>query len=203
MARTNMKSILVAILTLSACTTSPTSSLEVNTLAHSMQFFRGKIQRTSIDGKVPYGPAFDSVVRRNIDLTTGIIVECVFQEGKVFEATMTRSSEPLIFEATDSSKSFTGKILFENPSALAWSYDLQLIKPRAGQITGKLSEGNGARIDPSKGTMVITKFWNKQVRIHEEYTAISAEEYTTLVSNLPKPLVSEVSKLCGSAASVK
>ena len=46
-----------------------------------------------------------------------------------------------------------------------------------GKILGSLSDGNGARIDPKNGEMLITKIWNNQVRIREEYESVSREDY--------------------------
>ena len=105
------------------------------------------------------------------------VVECVLQEGKVFVTTMNRTSDPLVYTAEDLSGSFTGHLIYEDASLLAWSYDIQVTKPMSGQIKGDLGAGSGARINPQTGQMQIIKIWNNQVRIQEKYNAISQDEF--------------------------
>ena len=148
------------------------------TAAPAVRYFKGKIQRTSADGRIPYGPAFSSLARRAVDLKVGRISECVLQEGKVFVTTLTATATPLVYSASDASGSFTGTVTFEDATLSAWSYDLQVTKPTAGHLTGDLGNGGGARIDAKSGVMTITKFWDDKVRIHEEYQPISKAEYS-------------------------
>ena len=196
-----MSLISVAAFSLPACASTQSRGEEARTIDSAtniqIQFFKGSIQRGSLDGKILYGPAFDSIVRRQVDLIGGKIIECVFQEGKVFVSEMTRTAEPLIFAATDASGSFSGKLVFEDASALAWSYDIQVTKPSPGHITGSLADGNGARIQSNNCEMMITKIWNDQVRIHEEYTSITENEYNEFLNHLPaSSLPDDVVKFC-------
>jgi hypothetical protein len=198
----NFVSFIVMIaFSLPACASTPslaTGNRDIDSVVRlQIQFFKGNIQRSSVDGKTPYGPQFESVVRRQVDLNIGKIIECVFQEGKVFISEMTRTSDPLIFSATDTAGSFNGNLVFEDADALAWSYDIQVTKPSPGRITGSLADGNGARIQPNTGKMTITKIWNDQVRIQEEYSAITETEYSNFLSQLPSSsLSSDVVKTC-------
>lgn len=141
------------------------------------QHFSGTVQRTSADGHTPYGPPFSSLVKRTMSADSAQVTECVLQEGKVFVTELTRTAEPLVYTVTDSAGSFTGRLIFEDKSLMAWSYDIRVLKPQPGQILGGLRDGNGARIDARTGQMTITKIWNGQVRLREDYKAISREEY--------------------------
>jgi hypothetical protein len=120
-----------------------------------------------------------------LDFERGKITECVFQKGRLFLTEMNRTSEPLIFDAKELDKSFTGKLHFSDESLSSWSYDINMVEPK-GKITGALPE-NGAVIDSTSGNMTIRKIWNSQLLISENYTAISKVDYSFALKALSLP----------------
>lgn len=197
--RTSIVLLLISTLPMQACASTQDAS-ESRTIATAspaqVQFFVGKIQRGSLDRKTKYGPSFESVVRRTIDPKEGKILECVFQEGKVFITEMDRTNNPLVYNVNDLGGFSTGTLVMETEAAQAWSYDIDVLKPMTGKITGSLSERNGARILPD-GRMEITKIWNNQMLISESYSAVSENEYLTrLPSITPGPQADIVAKMC-------
>lgn len=158
----------------------------------SPQFYLGQIQRMSLSGQ-PYGPSFESLVRRIVDKENGKIFECVFQEGKVFVTEMSRTDKPLQYAVKDFGGYSSGFLNLEDESASAWSYNVDVLKPYNGKITGSLADGKGARIYPD-GRMEITKVWNNQMLIVEKYHSISGQEYQTKIESIL--LTDEVKKLC-------
>lgn len=157
------------------------------------QFFLGKIQRSSMSGQL-YGPAFESLVRRT---NTGAgIKECVFQEGKAFVTEMISTANPLVYTVSDSGGFSAGSLRYENEHLEAWSYDVDVLKPMKGKITGDLAEGRGGRIYPD-GKMRIVKAWNNQVLISESYESISESEYLSrLPSATPSDMVDLINQNC-------
>jgi hypothetical protein len=157
------------------------------------QFFLGKVQRSSMDQR-PFGPAFESLVRRTTNGTT--VKECVFQEGKAFISEMAVTNSFLVFSVSDLGNFTSGNLMYEDENLSAWSYDINVLKPSSGKITGSLSNGHGGRIFPD-GTMKIIKIWNNQVMITENYSSIEESEYLKrLPSVVPKEMAEVVISHC-------
>lgn len=187
---TQSVSAIILLFSLQACAAGPvhrSATLASNgfTAESQAKFFKGRIQRSSLDGKTLYGPSFESVVRRMIDPQSGRITECVFQDGKAFVTWMTPTTNPLVYTAQDAGESFTGYLIYGDSSLTTWSYDINVTKPVAGRITGRLADGNGAKINTETNQMQITKIWNDQMKIHEQYEALSENEYLTWFEQLP------------------
>ena len=197
--RTSIVLLLISTLPMQACasTRAASESRAIATASPTqVQFFVGQIQRGSLDGQNKYGPPFESVVRRAIDPKEGKILECVFQEGKAFITEMARTANPLVYKVNDMGGFSTGTLIMETEAAQAWSYDVDVLKPMIGKITGSLNEGNGARILPG-GRMEIRKIWNNQMLISESYSAITENEYLTrLPSITPGSQADLVAEMC-------
>jgi hypothetical protein len=74
-------------------------------------------------------------------------------------------------------------LTFNDESLSSWSYNIDVLSPNKGKITGELPE-RGAKIDEIVGTMVIRKIWDGQVLISETYNSISKEAYDVAVKDL-------------------
>lgn len=190
--KTKLSFTAILLLSLQACagysahwTATPASVGSLAAHEAQIQFFKGRIQRSSLDGKTLYGPSFESVVRRMTDPQSGRITECVFQGGKAFVTWMTPTAAPLVYTAADADNSFSGFLTYADSSLRAWSYDINVTKPVEGSITGRLAEGNGARINAEKNQMQITKIWNNEMKIREEYISFSENDYLTWFEQLP------------------
>lgn len=186
--------LIVPLLSLSGCASRPAASesREVSsTTSDQIQFFKGQIQRSSLDGRQKYGPSFESIVRRVVDQNKGRILECVFQDGKIFVTEMIRTRDPLVYSVHDLGGFSSGHLTMETATAQAWSYDVDVLKPMTGKISGSLAEGNGARIFPD-GRMEIRKTWNHQVLISEKYASISEEQYLNRLAEIAPSLRTDV-----------
>jgi hypothetical protein len=165
---------LLSLATLAACSrisTGPARSAEQKV---NPQFFSGVVQRSSLDGKQPYGPSFESTVTRAI-AADGVIVECAFQEGDVFVTKLSRTTVPLTYDVVVVGASVKGIITMETAQLLAWSYDIQITAPRPGKITGS------ARFIGSSG-LEIRKIWNGEMLIHEQYKTIPEDAFRDRVT---------------------
>lgn len=140
------------------------------------QYFIGKIQVGSLDGKTPYGPPYESVVRRVVNAADGMVEECVLQKGQLFYTLITRTKEPLVYLAVDSDGSFSGNLSFADSSLSSWSYSIQVIQPNKGSLTGNLPE-HGAKINFQTKTMSIRKIWDNKILISEEYDMTDLATY--------------------------
>lgn len=166
--------ILLGVTAIVSCTTAPRnmSSFENPQVQH----FTGKIQVSSLDGKTPYGPAYESTVRRTVNARDGIIEECVLQKGKLFYTLITRTKAPLVYSAIDSDGLFSGNLTYADHSLSSWSYDIQVYAPSKGRLSGSLPE-HGARIDSGSGKMDIKKIWDGKVLLTESYDMTDAASY--------------------------
>lgn len=170
--------IALGLVTLSASAFASADSTANNT---DVQYFAGKVQPSSLDGKTPYGPAVDSTVRRIVNRQDGIVIECVLQKGQMFYTTISRTSRPLVYSVRDSGDSFNGTLTFKDETLSAWSYDIQVTKPNQGHITGSLPD-HGATILPQEKKMLIKKLWDNRVLITEEYDSIAEADYLQQVT---------------------
>lgn len=183
-----IKAEFILVLFLAACKSFGTATVERgfdSTANFSTQFYIGKIQRSSLDEMQMYGPKFDSLVKRIVDKNNGKIQECVFQEGKAFLTILKRTTNPLEFEVQDTTKFTKGYLIFSDETLSSWSYNIEVVKPIVGKITGLLSEGNGAKIS-SDGKMEIRKIWDNKMLIHEIYNPISEAQYRDHLKDLPQ-----------------
>jgi hypothetical protein len=181
---------------LSACASTRNTRRTASADSAKSQFFLGKIQRSSVNGAQKYGPPFESLVRRTVDIQAGKIKECVFQENKAFITDMSKGENPLIFTVKDRGGFSEGDLIMEDETASAWSYDVKVLKPKSGKITGSLDTGYGARIFPD-GSMEIRKIWSDQVLIFEIYHSISESEYLDRLKTMaPAEMADLVAKEC-------
>jgi hypothetical protein len=164
----------VAVLILSSCASD--RKLQSASSAPEVQYFAGKIQVSSFDGKIPYGPPYDSTVRRIVNAQDGMIEECIIQKNRLFYTIISRTSVPLVYDAIDTDGSFSGKLTYTDPTLSSWSYDIQVVTPNKGTISGSLPD-YGAVIDPSNKKMKIKKIWEKTTLITESYDPTGAGYY--------------------------
>ena len=178
---------LLSLLILASCTSAPAVQSGYASRAMSgtltTQFFIGKIQRSSLDGSQKYGPQFDSLVKRTVDREHHKIQECVFQEGKAFVTQMTPTEVPLQFNVQDNGGFSKGFLIFKDDSLAAWSYNVDVVKPFVGKVTGSLADGNGAQIKDD-GKMEIKKIWNGNMLIHEIYSPATLGQYQDLLKTM-------------------
>lgn len=167
------------LLSFSACAFSNLKAGTTQSLKSGLeeQFFAGKIQTSSVNGVTPYGPPYDSLVHRIVDHKVSTIIECVYQQGRMFNTTMKRTSNPLAFSVHDSDDSFSGVLTFADETLSSWSYDINVLKPNQGKISGQLPD-YGAKIDLKEKTVLIKKIWNQQVLITERYQVIDQAMYS-------------------------
>jgi hypothetical protein len=144
--------------------------------APEVQYFAGKVQVSSADGKIPYGPPYESIVRRRVSALDGMVEECVLEKNKLFYTIITRTKEPLVFDAVDTDGTFSGKLIYSDTSLSAWSYDIQVVSPAKGTITGKLPE-YGAVIDEGSGTMNIKKIWTGKDKDGKDSSVLLTQHY--------------------------
>lgn len=149
------------LMMLVACATKPTPSPSAD------QFFKGKVQRTSMRGE-KYGPAFESFVRRTV--IDGQFTECVYQEGKAYTVTLAKTANPTVFDVTDKLGYSTGKMIYADERMHAWRYDIQVLRPNKGKITGTGSF-------KADGGITTKKMWNNELIILEDYKLITRDEY--------------------------
>jgi len=162
-----------------------------------MQYFKGRVERSTLVGQMLYEPAYPSVFRRAIHAKEGQIIECVFQKDQVSVVELNRGTNKRTYRAREWNGTFAGQIVYKTEALTSWSYYLEVLRPEPGKITGALANGNGARLDPKTGQLEITKIWNDQVRLHEVYMAIDAKEYKEFLELLPpEQLTPEVRRLC-------
>ena len=185
----------VSILFLAACASSRPAQgdriIQANVQVFEVQFYQGQIQRSSLNGAIMYGPKFESIVKRIVDKQHGKIQECVFQEGKAFLTILNKTEQPLQFEILDPAGFSKGKLIFSDETLTSWSYDIEVIKPIIGKISGQLSDGNGAKIF-SDGKMEIKKVWDNKMLIHEIYNQITEDQYRQYLKNITTAAISNV-----------
>lgn len=176
-----------------SATASATSAASATTAASasvpeaSVHYYKGKVTTTSPDGKTPYGPPTDTVVRRAVDPNAGTIVEDVVSAGSEYPTTMRRIGETSAFEASDGT-TFSGTLNFAGPEWQwdSWTYALAM-SDKSGTITGT------GRIE--NGTITTEKLFTPpngkpSARIVDSLAPSSAEEFEREKARLlalPKP----------------
>lgn len=132
-----------------------------------VEYYVGKIQRGSLTGQ-PYGPSVPSYVIRRVEDKR--VIECVWQEKQKFVVYLNQTDEPQIYSVGDTTGGLGGQIKYNNAEHRSWTYDIQVIKPHAGRVTGagELTAENG---------MKILKRWNEQMQISETYTRVKQDEF--------------------------
>lgn len=143
--------------------------------SRSVRYYSGQIEVTSMDGLKKFA-AYPSLVRRSVESERGRILECVFQQGKAFVTEMSKTKQPLVYNVRDLGGFSTGRLIMEDGMLNAWSYEIDVLKPQKGKITGNVKDHKGGRIYPD-GHMTIQKVWNEQSLISESYEMISEEAY--------------------------
>jgi hypothetical protein len=165
---------LIPLLFLAACVSS--RKTQSYSGPAEVQYFTGNIQVSSLDGKTPYGPPYESTVRRTVRAADGMIEECVLQKGKLFYTLITRTSQPLVFDAVDTDGAFSGKLTYADDSLTSWSYDIQVTSPNQGVLSGKLPD-YGAVINKANKKMSIKKIWEGKTLISENYDMTDRATY--------------------------
>lgn len=164
--------------------------------APESQFFSGSVQMGSADGTIPYGPSYTSLVHRIVDKKNDHITECVSQQGATYVTEIDSTLKPLVFSVRDTTGNFTGTVTYSDQTLSAWSYDISVLKPQPGRITGNLP-AMGGRIDAMTGKMSIKKLWNNSVLFSEGYEAVSESRYKAeLVNMVGQEKAAEVNRLC-------
>jgi hypothetical protein len=158
--------------------------------SETVQFFSGSVQVSSLDGKIPYGPAYPSIIKRVVNVLDGKITECVFENGELILTELDRTESPLIYSAHDATKnSFSGKLVYLDETLTAWSYDLEVEtkndqgKAVTGKVSGSLPE-LGAIIDSKSGNLTAKKVWNGNVLVSGSYPQVSQATYNKLINEL-------------------
>lgn len=160
------------------------------------EYYEGQIQRSSLDGAQKYGPAFKSLVKREINSETGVITECVFQEGRGFVNLLRRIENSRVYKLEDLGGYSEGRVIMGDDEGRTWSYDIKVLNPMKGTITGNLENGHGAKIEKD-GSLEIKKIWSQQMLISESYTPISKKAYEVkLESYLPASPSQDIETNC-------
>jgi hypothetical protein len=97
-------------------------------MSDRFDYFQGHMKMRSPDGKTPYGPPKNVLVKRHIQPNSGTITEYTWHGGHALVTTMTRRVNTGIFDAVDNPKTFTGTLTYGGPvwCLSRWQYTVNL-----------------------------------------------------------------------------
>ncbi|MBT6324694.1 MAG: hypothetical protein HOJ35_01895 [Bdellovibrionales bacterium] len=143
-----------------------------------IKYYSGYSQFSSIDGAEIYGPKEFKIIKREVHLDLSKIIETIYKSnGTSIITNFSRINDSFSYNVSDLDESFNGIIEFESSELNSWSYNLDIIKPEVGKITGARPD-YGAIIDDD-GTINILKIWNDSVLVSEEYKEITLNNFLT------------------------
>ena len=114
-----------------------------------IKYYSGYSQFSSIDGSVIYGPKEFKIIKREVHLDLSKIIETIYERnGTSIITNFLRINDSFSYNVSDLDQSFNGIIEFESSELNSWSYNLDVIKPEIGKITGSRPD-HGAIIKDS------------------------------------------------------